>query len=70
MPEKAEDGKCYVLFYQSQFLVAKLELIEVQDDFAEEKLDFAKIQPYNDSHIKLIFGSLDFNGYALLPYTH
>ena len=69
LAEKDKDGKCSVLFYQSQFLICKLEMIEVQDDFGEEKLDFAKIKPYNDSHVKFIFGSLDFNGYALIPYV-
>ena len=64
-----ESGKFYVNFYQSQFHKAKLEVNETSDDFGEEKLDFAKIVPYNDSFVKMIFGCIDFNAYAYIPYT-
>ena len=64
----AESGKFYVNFYQSQFFKAKLEVNETQDDFKEETIDFAKIIPLNDSFVKLIFGSIDFNAFAYIPY--
>ncbi len=63
-----ETGKKYVKFYQSQFYKGKVEVIETQDDFAEKDLNFVKLIPYNDSFVKIIFGSLDFNGYAFIPY--
>lgn len=64
----SDSKKIYVNFYQSQFLKAKLEVNETDDDFGEEMLDFAKIIPYNDSFVKMIFGSIDFNAYAYIPY--
>ena len=68
-PEKDNNtGKKFVKFYQSQYLMGRLEVVETDDDFGEEHLNFAKIIPYNESFIKLIFGSIDFNGYALIPY--
>lgn len=62
-------GKIYVKFYQSQFLMATIEVIETEDDYGQEKLDFAEIIPYNESFVKLIFGSIDFNAYVLLPFS-
>lgn len=69
MAEKDEEHKkIYVNFYQSQFFKGKVEVVETQDDYGEESLDFAKIIPYNESFVKLIFGSIDFNAYVYLPY--
>jgi hypothetical protein len=66
---KVVENKFYVEFYQSQFLKGKIEVIETNEDFDEEDLNFAKIIPYNESFVKLIFGSLDFNAYAFIPYS-
>lgn len=68
--EKDDSGKFYVSFYQSQFFKAKLEVVETKDDFDEAELNFAKILPYNESFVKLIFGSLDFNAYAIIPFVN
>ena len=35
---------------------------------AKDCQNFAKLIPYNDSFVKIIFGCLDFNGYAFIPY--
>ena len=64
-----ETKKIYINFYQSQFFKAKLEVIETDDDFGQDKLDFAELMPYNESFMKMIFGSLDFNAYAFVPYS-
>jgi len=64
-----ETNKIYVNFYQSQFFKAKLEVIETDNDFGQDKLDFAELLPYNESFVKMIFGSLDFNAYAFIPYS-
>lgn len=64
-----ENNKIYVKFYQSQYFRAKIEVIETQDDFGEEELDFAKVLPYNDSFVKMIFGSIEFNAYVYLPFV-
>lgn len=64
------DNKIFIQFYQSQFLKAEIEAIETTDDYNEENIDFAKILPYNDSYVKLIFGSIDFNAYAYIPFEN
>lgn len=66
--ESSENGKKYINFYQSQFLKGKIEVNETQDDFDQKELDFAEIQPYNESFIKLIFGCIDFNAYTYIPF--
>lgn len=64
-----ETGKIYIKLYQSQYLMATVEVVETEDDYGQEKLDFAEVLPYNDSYVKLIFGSIDFNTYVLLPFS-
>lgn len=66
--EKDKQGKCFISLYQSQYLIGKIELTPIDDDFGEEMLNFVKIIPCNNDFVKLIFGSIDFNGYAYLPY--
>ncbi len=67
--ERDKNEKIYISFYQSQFFKGKLPVIETEDDFDEKNLDFAKILPYSESFVKIIFGSIDFNAYALVPYV-
>ena len=47
-----KNKKLYVNLYQSQFFKGKIEVNETTDDFGEEKLDFARILPYNESFVK------------------
>ena len=69
--ERDEDSnKMYLNFYQSQFFKGKVEVIETQDDYGEETLDFARILPFNESFVKIIYGSIDFNAYTYLPYSN
>ena len=66
--KKGDDKKLYVTFYQSQFFKGEIEVTETEDDFDEDEIDFAKPIPYNKSFMRMIFGSLDFNAYAFIPY--
>lgn len=67
--KKEEDNKIYISFYQSQFYKGKIQASETQDDFGEKEVDFARILPCNDSFVKLIFGSIDYNLYTYIPYN-
>ena len=63
-----ETNKIYLSLYQSQFFKGKFEAIATDEDYEEDSLDFAKILPFNESFVKIIFGSIDFNAYAYIPY--
>lgn len=63
-----KDKKIYINFYQSQFFKGKIEVNETEDDFGEETINFVKILPYNNSFVKIIFGSIEYNAYAYIPY--
>ncbi|MBE7703894.1 MAG: hypothetical protein E7Z89_07590 [Cyanobacteria bacterium SIG28] len=65
--EKNKDNKIEISFYQSQFLKGKIEATETSDDFGEQEINFAKIVEYNDSYVKIIYGSIDFNAFAFIP---
>jgi hypothetical protein len=69
VPEvNSEEKKKYLNLYQSQYFKGKVEVVETQNDFGEKELNFVKLIPYNESFVQIIFGSLEFNGYAFLPY--
>ena len=63
-----ETKKIYLSFYQAHYLKAKIEATETEDDYGEEEVNFVNIKNYNDSFVKLIFGSIDFNAYAYVPF--
>ena len=48
---------------------AKIEATETEEDYGEEEVNFVGIKNYNESFVKLIFGSIDFNAYAYVPYV-
>ena len=54
--------------YGGFFFKGKIEVTETEEDYGEDLLDFAKIIPYNESFVKLIFGSIKFNAYAFIPF--
>lgn len=60
------EGKPILKLYQAHYLIAKIPATETNDDFGEEEILFAKFLPINDNQIKIIYGSLDFNAYAVL----
>lgn len=66
--EKDKDNNIYLLFYQSQYLKGKIHATETTDDYSQENIDFVELIPHNDKYVKIIFGSLDFNAYAYIPY--
>jgi len=66
--EKEKNNDIYVKFYQSQFLKGTLKAVETEDDFNRETVNFADILPYNEHFVKLIYGNIDFNAYAIVQY--
>lgn len=62
-----KDGHPVIRLYQSQFLMAEIPATETNDDFNEPEINFIKmIDAGNENQVKFIFGSVDFNAYAIL----
>jgi len=60
------DGKPVLNFYQASDLVARISATETNDDFNQEEILFANWELVDDNTIRLIYGSLDFNAYAIV----
>lgn len=60
------DNNVYIDFYQSANLIAKVPAIETQSDFNQQGINFVKLIPYNDTRVKIIYGSMDFNAYTFI----
>ena len=68
LSERDENKNIIIKFYQSQYFKGSIIATETQDDYEQEKIDFVEIQPFNESFLKLIFGSLDYNAFAYIQY--
>ena len=47
--------------------MAQFPATETSDDFNEDTITFVKWLSEGEDKIKLIYGSIDFNAYAVLP---
>lgn len=63
---KNEDGRIILNLYQAHNLIARIPAIETNDDYQQDEILFANWINDGDSRIKIIYGSLDFNAYALV----
>lgn len=61
-----KDGQIILNLYQAHNLVARIPAVETEDDYAQEEILFANWVNEDDKHIKLIYGSLDYNAYAIV----
>lgn len=61
-----KDGKIYLKLFQAHNLMASLEAVETNDDFGEEEINFVKLIENGDKQVKIIFGSVSFNAFAVL----
>lgn len=60
------DGQAVLKFYQSQYEMAQFPAVETTSDFGEDTISFVKWEPVNDNEIKVMYGSLDMNAYAII----
>ncbi len=60
------DDRVVIRLYQAQYLMAEFPAIKTNDDFDEETITFGKWVLEGEDKIKIIFGSLDFNAYAIV----
>lgn len=61
-----KDGKTHIKLYQSHYLIADIPAIETNDDFNEQTISFVKLSQYSTKQVKIIFGNVDFNAYAIV----
>ncbi len=63
---KDENGNVSIELYQAHFVMAKFPATETNDDFGSETITFGKWLPEGNNKIKLIYGSMDINAYAIV----
>lgn len=61
-----KDGHPRLKLYQSSFLMADIPAVETDEDFDQPEINFVGMIDYNDKQYKIIFGSVDFNAYAIV----
>jgi len=64
--EQKDNGDTILNLYQAQYLMAQIPATATSDDFGEETITFVKWIPLGDERIKIMYGSLDFNAYAVI----
>ena len=63
--EKKED-KINLKLYQSHDLIANIPATETNDDFGEKTITFVRLSQYSTKQVRIIFGNIDFNAYAII----
>lgn len=63
---KNENGRITLSLYQAHNLIARIPATETNEDYEQEEILFASWVNADDNHLKIIYGSLDFNAYALV----
>lgn len=61
-----KNGKVYLKLFQAHTLLANIEVSETNDDFGEEEINFVKLIEDGEEQFKIIYGSVDFNAFALV----
>lgn len=61
-----ENGKPHLKFYQAHYLIADVPAIETNDDFNQNTISFVKLIQTSPKQVKILFGSLDFNAFAVV----
>ncbi len=61
-----KNGKTYLKLYQAHYLMAEIEAVETLEDFGEPEVHFVKLITDKDNKLKIIYGSIDFNAYAIV----
>lgn len=64
------NGQPVLQLYQAHNVMAQFPAVETSDDFGENAILFAKWVPQNDNQIKLIYGSLELNAYAIIEIAN
>lgn len=60
------DGKVVLNLYQAHDLIAKIPAKITEDDYDKEEILFADWVTIGENKLKIIYGSLNFNAYAIL----
>lgn len=60
------NGEPVIKLYQAHYLIAELHACETKDDFNQEFINFVDLLPEDENKVKIIFGNVDFNAYAIL----
>lgn len=61
-----QNGQPRIKLYQSHYLMADFPATETNEDFDQPEINFVGLLDYNENQYKLIFGSVDFNAYAIV----
>lgn len=61
-----QNGQPRIKLYQAHYLMADFPAVETDDDFDEQEINFVRMLDHNDRQYKIIFGSVDFNAYAVV----
>ena len=59
-------GKPVLKLYQAHFLIAEIPATETNDDFGQESVNFVSVTDAPGNKLKIIFGSIDFNAFAVV----
>jgi len=61
-----ENGQLTMKFYQGHYMIAKFFATETEEDMFDEYINYLTIDDLDETRVKINFGSIDFNAYAVV----
>lgn len=61
-----KDGQPRIKLYQAHFLMADFPAVETNEDYDQPEINFVGMLDHSETQYKIIFGSVDFNAYAIV----
>ena len=67
--EKIND-KLIMKFYQAHYIIAEFPAKETDEDLFDEYINYLTLDDFDETHVKINFGSLDFNAYTIIEKVY
>jgi len=64
--EKNSDGYVTMKFYQAHYVIAQFPAEETDEDLFDEHLNYLTLDDFDDNRVKINYGSMDFNAFAII----
>ncbi len=64
--EKDSEGAITMKLYQAHYMLAQYPAQETEEDLFDDKINYLTIEDYNDKQVKINYGSMDFNAFAIV----
>ena len=64
--EKDSEDRVTMKLYQAHYMLAEFPAQETEEDLFDDKINYLTIEDYDNEQVKINYGSMDFNAFAIV----